>query len=754
MKQVLKEDLKILFKIQALIVLVLLYWEALLYYQLHATLNGMALWNVLFMLPIAVMISVLTGWSKKHAGINRTLLILALFVVSVFYLADLIYYKSFGSLASASMMGMGGDAITNFWWSMKSTLKENAPVIFLFEVPILLLILGSILKKKEQNSYSYSLHFMGIVSAVALWSLIALLLPLTGTADHSAYGAYHSRYIDTDSASRKLGVLPNFLVELKYSIFGSDGQGQVLAETEEVNMEEEEVIEEEKILFNSYEDMDLKAMAEGCENEDTKALLEYMAVQSPTLRNEYTGMFEGYNLIYICAESFSSLAIDETITPTLYKMANNGIVLNNFYNSFRNTTTNGEYAFLSGVWPDVARKETNMGKITGTMGHSIGKNMTPALGNTFHLSEDIQPRAYHNYLGYYYGRNKTLPNMGFECKFMNDGMKFTTAWPASDYEMMEQSVDDYISDERFCTYYMTFSGHGNYTTDNVMVARNISTVTSQLEERMPTSAEGYLAANYELEKAMTYLLERLEEAGKLDNTLIVLIGDHYPYYLTDAGYKALKGEDVDEDFESFHSTCILYNAGLKQKIEVDTPCCNVDILPTVYNLLGIRYDSRLYAGTDIFGNGVHVAQLYNKNFISENVKYNASTGEAEWLIDTEKYSEELLDRYLSNMINTVNNRYAFSIGIEDTALYDYIFEHFDVQAYLQKEKQENKEEVSTEEISEETSEALPAADTGEQVPSEETAAEAPVEETTEETPAQETAEEAPAQESETDETLG
>ncbi|MBQ1811995.1 MAG: sulfatase-like hydrolase/transferase, partial [Erysipelotrichaceae bacterium] len=199
------------------------------------------------------------------------------------------------------------------------------------------------------------------------------------------------------------------------------------------------------------------------------------------------------------------------------------------------------------------------------------------------------------------------------------------------------------------------------------------------------SAEGYLSANYELEKALTYLLERLEEAGKLDNTVIVLAGDHYPYYLTDAGYEALKGEKGD-DFESFHSTCIIYNAGLKEKIEVDTPCCNVDILPTVYNLFGIRYDSRLYAGTDVFGNGLHIAQLYNKNFITENVKYNFGSGEATWLIDTSKYSETLLDNYLSNAINTVKNRYAYSIGVEDTDLFAYIFENYDVEAALRAER--------------------------------------------------------------------
>ena len=78
---------------------------------------------------------------------------------------------------------------------------------------------------------------------------------------------------------------------------------------------------------------------------------------------------------------------------------------------------------------------------------------------------------------------------------------------------------------------------------------------------------------------MTYLLERLEEAGKLDNTVIVLAGDHYPYYLTDAGYEALKGEKGD-DFESFHSTCIIYNAGDRKSTRLNSSHTDSSRMPS------------------------------------------------------------------------------------------------------------------------------------------------------------------------------
>ena len=658
---------------------ILLYFEMILYYQLHSTLQGFTVWNVLFLLPVAFVLTSLAGWFSEKRTLNGLIKTVLVFLVSLFYIVELIYYKTFGSLLSASMLSAGGDAVTNFWWSIVNTLSENALTIFLLEVPTVLCLIASFALKKISVHHSVIDRVALFALSFMVWLLIVSLLPITGRADHSAYGAYHSRYVDTDTASRKLGVLPNFIVELRCSLFGSDDYDNTLEAINEISAEDEETVEEEveeeepvKVSYNEYEGLDFNELSEKTENDSIKSLCEYLASVNPTMKNDYTGMFEGYNLIYICAESFSSLAIDKEITPTLYKMANNGIVLENYYNSFKNVTTNGEYAILTGVWPDVARSYTNGGAVTGTMGQSSDNNMSMALGNMFNSNENIQSRGYHNYYGSYYGRNKTLPNMGFDCKFMNDGMYFTYSWPASDLELMEQSVDDYINDELFCTYYMTFSGHGNYTTDNIMVYKNINYVDSMIDKDLPVSAIGYLSCNYELEKAMTYLLERLEEAGILDNTVIVLAGDHYPYYLSETGYEALSGKEFDENFDSFKSTCIIYNSGIKQPIKVDTPCCNVDIIPTIYNLFGIEYDSRLYAGTDVFGNGTHIAQLYNKSFITDLVKYNFATGEVTWLVDIDGYDEDYLERYLEKMISTVKNRYAMSITIEKTDFYDFV----------------------------------------------------------------------------------
>ena len=203
MRHFFKDDMKASLRIQLLFIMILLYWEVMLYYQLHSTLSGIALWNVLFMLPIGIALSVFSGWSRNHQRANEMFMIVLLLIVSVFYLGDLIYFKTFGSLVSVSMLGAGEDAVTNFWWSMKTTLKDNAAIILLFEAPVLLEIFLALKNKRKKEGFGIPAHLFTAFLAVGLWALVVISLPLAGKSDYSAYGAYHSRYIDTDSASRK-----------------------------------------------------------------------------------------------------------------------------------------------------------------------------------------------------------------------------------------------------------------------------------------------------------------------------------------------------------------------------------------------------------------------------------------------------------------------------------------------------------------------------------------------------------------------
>ncbi|MBR5731021.1 MAG: sulfatase-like hydrolase/transferase, partial [Firmicutes bacterium] len=619
----------------------------------------------------------LTGWIGSRV-VNRIGSIIVMAAVWLFYASQLVYYNVFGSMFSVSMVGVAGDAMTDFGWALKATLRDTAGAIAVSLIPLILFALLICLFGTHFR-YGLAVHGGALVLTAALWLCAAAALPLGGTADNSAYNAYHSRYIDTDTASSKLGVLANSAIEAGSMAFG----GAVEQPEEEIIKpvvadERDDCYPIDLELFpNRLSAIDFTELAGKTTSKDIKTLCDYLSGVQPTNRNDMTGYFRGYNLIYICAEAFSCYALDENVTPTLSMMSQNGIVLNNFYNSFKNTTTNGEYAFLTSLWPDVSR-DSDMGSASGTMAKSASRLMPLALGNVFNRELGISSRGYHNYKGSYYSRDKSLPNMGFTCKFMNDGMKFSTNWPSSDYEMMQQSVPDYVNDEeQFCTYYMTFSGHGYYGTGNAIYDKNYNTVKGMLGDRakqLTGIAAGYLANNYELDKAMAYLLEELEKAGKLDNTVIVLIGDHYPYYLFDGDCNSLAGHKVDKNFEMYKSTCIIYNAGMKEPLYVDDYCCTVDILPTIYNLFDVDYDSRLLAGRDIFSDTTHFAMIYNKNFVTEEVKYNSSSGKATWSEGCTMTDEEKA-AYLSYYIDLVKSRYSMSLKIESTDFLRFVWEN-------------------------------------------------------------------------------
>ena len=505
--------------------------------------------------------------------------------------------------------------------------------------------------------------------------------------------------MDTDSSAQKLGVLTTSELEAAGMLFGRAEESE-LAEVEltfipaplpsvqtetplpaetpapetELSPDEAESEALPDLSPHVFKEIDFAALAEKAGDKTTKDLCAYLASLPGTRRNEYTGLLEGYNLICICAESFSSLSVSEEVTPTLYRMAHEGVVLTNFYNSFRNTTTNGEFALLTGLWPDVSRR-ADWGSTAGSFAQSADRFMPFGLGNLF-AKLGVKSYMFHNYSGDYYARSRTHSNLGYVCRF-SDTMELTERWPASDLEMMEQTVDDFIRDERFNVYYMTFSGHGPYdVAGNPLCARNFSYVPEVVNgRRLNAMARCFYAGALELEWSMDYLLERLEEAGKLDNTLIVIVGDHYPYYLADDGARSILGELPDRAFEFFHSTCIMWCGGLEEPIVCDAPCCNVDILPTVLNLLGIDYDSRLLSGTDILSDSPHAAMLWNKTFITDTVKYCTVDGSTVPLGEGKNYDRAAMRKYIRGVRADLVSRYAAALAINRTDFYRFVWEN-------------------------------------------------------------------------------
>lgn len=629
----------------------LLYWECLLSGSVFHSF-GVRIYALGFTLSAALLVTLVLSFLRK-GRFGAEILLAA--VLTLLYGSQIVYHFIFGTLYSAAMVSQGGEAMTNFWRELLAAMGDH----FLWLVALLVpLALRIFLRKGLKGELRAKGRIVLLALAVALFALTRAGIWQTGTEMFSDEDYYRSREIATNQNVQRFGLLTTIRLELTRHAKTEEQDYYIPEETQGENPAQEPA----EVRYNVM-DIDFDALNALTEDKKLLAINDYCSKVTGTNQNEYTGMLKDYNLIVMCAESFSPAAIDKDLTPNLYKLTQQGIIFNNYYNTFPNTTTDGEYALMQGLYPDAGRS-----KAVSSLYASRNSYLPFTLGNVFQSQRGVESFGYHNYRGSYYGRSESHPNMGYTMKFAGDGMTFTTNWPASDLEMMEQSVDDYIGEEPFHAYYMTFSGHYKYDIGtNEMAKRNWDQVKD-----LPYSSnaiKAYLSCNIEFDKAIGYLMERLEQAGVADRTAIVIAGDHFPYGLKDSEYAELIGHDID-GFSKYKSTLIFWVGGLEKNIVVDEYCCNVDVLPTILNLWGFEYDSRLLAGTDVFSDGTHAAVLVDKSFLTDKVWFNASTGEIRYQVP----ESEIPEGYVENMNQLIATRFSISADILNSAYYNFVFD--------------------------------------------------------------------------------
>lgn len=628
-----------------------MYWECLLSGAVFHSF-GVRIYALGFTLSAALLVTLVLSFLRKGC-FGAEILLTA--VLTLLYGSQIVYHFIFGTLYSVAMVSQGGEAMTNFWRELLAAMGDHFPWLIALLVPLVLRIF---LRKGLKGELRAKGRIALLVLAVALFALTRVGILQTGTEMFSDEDYYRSGEIATNQNVQRFGLLTTIRLELTRHAKTEEQDYYIPEETQGENPAQEPA----EVKYNVM-NIDFDALNAMTEDKKLLAINDYCSKVTGTNQNEYTGMLKDYNLIVMCAESFSPAAIDKDLTPNLYKLTQQGIIFNNYYNTFPNTTTDGEYALMQGLYPDAGRS-----KAVSSLYASRNSYLPFTLGNVFQSQRGVESFGYHNYRGSYYGRSESHPNMGYTMKFAGDGMTFTTNWPASDLEMMEQSVDDYIGKEPFHAYYMTFSGHYKYDIGtNEMAKRNWDQVKD-----LPYSSnaiKAYLSCNIEFDKAIGYLMERLEQAGVADRTAIVIAGDHFPYGLKDSEYAELIGHDID-GFSKYKSTLIFWVGGLEENIVVDEYCCNVDVLPTILNLWGFEYDSRLLAGTDVFSDGTHAAVLVDKSFLTDKVWFNASTGEIRYQVP----ESEIPEGYVENMNQLIATRFSISADILNTAYYNFVFD--------------------------------------------------------------------------------
>lgn len=634
------------------------YVELCLHLCVFGSMDRYAGYPVLFgLLGGALCTLVVSSLPKVLRQITGLLLVAAQVMLAE---VQLVYHCIFGDFMPVSQIGMGGNVIVNFNSQLLYGIRQNLLKILLLLLPLVAVILCLILRRAQ--ALRFRLRWKQTMASFAV--LLALLLTVTGlmyAGRNKAFSVYHTfTNVDTstDSSYKKIGMLATTAQELRYMLFG--GSGSIMITPSSLNISDVPRTYSSN-SYNVIESIDFTALAGSAGSDILKATDEYLANATPTRKNNYTGLLKDYNLITICAESFCPCFISEELTPTLYKLSHTGILFENYYGTFQSVTTNGEYTMCMGLYPDMSRTKTD------SSFNVAGTNYLPfCLGNAL-KGMGYQAWGYHDYIGDFYNRNITHANMGYTFKAADSGLAMKIDWPSSDLEMMEASIDDYInSGEPFHAYYMTFSGHYQYNWDNAMSAKNRDAV-KDLPYSEPVKA--YIACNLELEYALEYLMQRLEEAGVADKTCIVLTNDHYPYGLTEDEYNELAGQTLDTTFEKYRNSFICYVPGLSENIVVDEYCSTADILPTLLNLFGVDYDSRLLAGTDVLSSGIHVAVLSDKSFLTKTFRYDAGTETVIPADENTTVSGKLAEAYRLY----VDSRFQLSGNILNSDYYAHVF---------------------------------------------------------------------------------
>ena len=641
--------------------------------------------------------------------VNRVIFLIACGLIGFVYAVYEVYYSFFRAFIDMTAAGEAGNMLRDFLGNIISCTFKNIHWVALFMLPLLLFIR---LTKKTVRIQRSSFPFKAgvLVFMLVFLGLRSLLISINSNEYDDKF--YYNEGYDVTIAAQRFGLPTAIRLNVKYTLFGRPeveltppdtvesidiGQlfGTTTADTTTLPAPptgtgsdgSSSAIETEPpfVPVDRVLDINFEQLAASASKSTIKSMHQYFGSVTPTQTNKYTGMFEGKNLIYITAEGFTDKVIDPQLTPTLYKIATQGFVFNNCYNSlWGGSTATGEYLSMTGLFYNSSSCLKKSG------GGSDGKvrNMYYALGNTF-SREGYLTYAFHNHNPKYYSRHLSHPNFGFTFIGANgsydgytysDGITYpTNAWPKSDLEMAQLSTPYYIdSDKPFCAYYMTVSGHANYNWGGNNMSKKHRAEVAHLSYSEEVKA--YIACNLELELMLEDLIKQLTAKGILEDTVFVISADHYPYALSEDSLAELYGLPKDgilENFDLYRNKFMIWSASMDEPVVVDKYCSSTDIIPTVYNLFGIEYDSRLLMGIDVMSSagGLVILNTHGSswNWLTDYGYYSTAAGSFTPHPGVTVGNDSALRTYVNNMKSIVSNKRKYSLAILDNDYYRYVF---------------------------------------------------------------------------------
>ncbi|MGM9972101.1 MAG: LTA synthase family protein [Anaeroplasmataceae bacterium] len=515
---------------------------------------------------------------------------------------------------------------------------ESVPISFWFSY-FLLLILGlfvvfglRLTRRIKKYDITYT-HKQKIIKNSVIGGLIAVLLGLNILTGFLINGGYKDKYKDilystSSSKYNQYGMTFNFLNEI---------YGGTVFNTVETKTDSEMAEFIYKDIYNGSDD--IFGISKG--NNVVSILGETFEWLS-FMPNGYK-FGNGEELVFPNGMKFTEEKCRE-LFPNLWNFYDNSYVMTN-YHAREKTDISENYSIL-GSYP--------MGTYINYdyYENTLPQSMPNMLRNAY--KDNFTSQYFHNGNESFYNRYQSVYGLGFDEFYASEQMEefgYTNYMEDGernlDSEMIEVCKDKmFPTDKKFYTEITTITMHGMYSKKrNNLEALGYYKILADngLDIDSPDITEeefvfiSYLACAMETDKAIGLVLSELEKRNLLDCTTIVLFGDHQGYYeglsnyVKDISSESQALEDNYNYMDLYRVPMMIYDTKLFNYVTNNGTNLNArfnnkfssscDIVPTLLDLLGIKYYSNIYYGNSVFSNTESLVYSRGYGYFLDNYSY-------------------------------------------------------------------------------------------------------------------------------------
>ncbi len=420
-----------------------------------------------------------------------------------------------------------------------------------------------------------------------------------------------------------------------------------------------------------------------------KEFREFYNDKEESKENEYTNIFEGKNVIAIHAESIQNVALNtsfngEEVTPTLNKLRNEGIYFSNYYaQASSGTSSDTEFTFATSLLP-----VTN-----GAVSISYWDREYETLYKLL-KEKGYRTISMHANTGSFWNRINFHNSLGYDKFYSKKDYEIDEeiGLGLSDKSFFKQSVaklkQEYDENGKFYATLIMLSNHtpfddlDKYGEFDVDIKEEIKTINENNEEvteiisypyMEETKLGNYFKSVHYADSAIGELITELDNNGLLDNTILVIYGDH-DAKLSKSDYIRLYNYDketddvLDKDDENYVNIdyywyelnrsvpFIIWSKNEQFSKNINTAMGMYDAGPTLANMLGVKYKYNL--GNDIMNLNDNIVVFPNGNWLTNNIYYNSQKDQykilnTEYIIDNDEISRN--NEYASKRLSISND---------------------------------------------------------------------------------------------------